>query len=110
MPATPRPIAANWSGFEPGRVHAMMPGLAAVGFDLPIILGIEGEQSLYAKIEGKGLVAVTGCGHHSVERIMAFARDHLAEGTQVYGLYGGLGLARRAVEVPKEAAIRDIGK
>jgi 7,8-dihydropterin-6-yl-methyl-4-(beta-D-ribofuranosyl)aminobenzene 5'-phosphate synthase len=96
---------------EPGRVHALMPGLAAVGFDLPIILGIEGEQSLYARIEGKGLVAVTGCGHHSVERIMSFARDHLAEGTQVYGLYGGLHLAPFGQLAPeKEAAIRDMGK
>ena len=39
---------------EPGGVHALMPGLAAVGFDLPIMLGVEGEQSLYANLEREG--------------------------------------------------------
>ena len=96
---------------EPGRVHALMPGLAAVGFDLPIMLGIVGEQSLYARIEGKGLVAVTGCGHHTVERIMTFARDHLADGSQFYGLYGGLHLAPFGSLAPEnEAVVRDMGK
>ncbi|MCW2284001.1 7,8-dihydropterin-6-yl-methyl-4-(beta-D-ribofuranosyl)aminobenzene 5'-phosphate synthase [Rhodoblastus acidophilus] len=96
---------------EPGRVHALAPGLAAVGFDLPIILGVAGEQSLYARIEHKGLVAVTGCGHQGVERIMDFAREHLAEGTQVYGLYGGLHLAPFGPLSPeKEATVREMGK
>ena len=40
---------------ESGRVHVLMPGLAAVGFDLPIMLGIEGEQSLYVKGRRQGL-------------------------------------------------------
>lgn len=96
---------------EPGRAQALMPGLAAVGFDLPIILGIEGEQSLYARIEGKGLVGITGCGHHTVERIMAFARDNLVEGTDFYGLYGGLHLAPFGPLAPdKEATVRDLGR
>jgi 7,8-dihydropterin-6-yl-methyl-4-(beta-D-ribofuranosyl)aminobenzene 5'-phosphate synthase len=94
-----------------GRVHALMPGLAAVGFDLPIILGIEGEQLLYARIEGKGLVAVTGCGHQGVDSIMGFARDHLTDGAEIYGLYGGLHLAPFGPLAPeKEAAVRDMGK
>jgi 7,8-dihydropterin-6-yl-methyl-4-(beta-D-ribofuranosyl)aminobenzene 5'-phosphate synthase len=96
---------------QPGCVHVLMPGLAAVGFDLPIMLGIEGEQSLYARIEGKGLVGITGCGHHTVERIMAFARDHLADGTQFYGLYGGLHLSPFGPLAPEtEAIVRDMGK
>ena len=74
---------------EPGRAHALMPGLAAVGFDLPIILGIEGEQSLYARVEGKGLVGVTGCGHHGVDRIMAFAHDCLVDGPNFTGFTAG---------------------
>ena len=93
------------------RVHALAPGLAAVGFALPIILGIAGEQSLYANVADKGLVAITGCGHQGVERIMGFARDHLAGGTQVYGLYGGLHLAPFGPLAPdKAAAIRAMGK
>lgn len=96
---------------EPGQVHTLMPGLAAVGFDLPIMLGIEGEQSLYARVEGKGLVGITGCGHHTVDRIMAFARDHLADGTRFHGLYGGLHLATFGPLTPAtEAVIRDMGK
>ena len=96
---------------ESGRVHVLMPGLAAVGFDLPIMLGIEGEQSLYVRVEDKGLVAVTGCGHHSVERIMAFARDNLVDGTDFYGLYGGLHLAPFGPLAPAtEAIVRDMSK
>jgi 7,8-dihydropterin-6-yl-methyl-4-(beta-D-ribofuranosyl)aminobenzene 5'-phosphate synthase len=96
---------------EPGRVHTLMPGLAAVGFDLPIMLGIEGEQSLYARVGGKGLVGITGCGHHTVDRIVAFARDHLAGGTQFHGIYGGLHLAPFGPLTPAtETVIRDMGK
>jgi 7,8-dihydropterin-6-yl-methyl-4-(beta-D-ribofuranosyl)aminobenzene 5'-phosphate synthase len=78
---------------EPGGVHVLAPGVAAVGFDLPIILGVAGEQSLYVNVEGQGLVAATGCGHHSLERIVEFARERLARGDQLYGLYGGLHIA-----------------
>ncbi len=96
---------------EPGGVHALMPGLAAVGFDLPIMLGIEGEQSLYANLEREGLVALTGCGHPTLERIVAFASDRLARGDKLHGLYGGLHMAPFGALTSEQAAkIRDMGR
>ena len=96
---------------EPDGVHALMPGLAAVGFDLPIMLGIEGEQSLYANLEREGLVALTGCGHPTLERIVAFASDRLARGDKLHGLYGGLHMAPFGALTSEQAAkIRDMGR
>ncbi len=96
---------------KPGGVHVLMPGLAAVGFDLPIMLGIDGEQSLYANLEREGLVALTGCGHHSLERIVAFASERLARGDALHGLYGGLHIAPFGALTSEQAArVRDMGR
>ena len=57
------------------------------------MLGVEGEQSLYANLEREELVALIGCGHHTFERIVAFACERLARGNKLYGLYGGLHMA-----------------
>ena len=96
---------------DPGGVHPLMPGLAAVGFDLPIMLGIAGEQSLYANLEREGLVAITGCGHHGFERIAAFAAERLARGDKLYGLYGGLHLAPFGALTSEQAdRVRDMGR
>lgn len=94
-----------------GGVHPLMPGLAAVGFDLPIILGIAGEQSLYASVQGEGLVSITGCGHQTLSRIVEFAQAHLAGGDRLHGLYGGLHLAPFGeLGAAQEAVIRDMGR
>lgn len=96
---------------ENGGVHQLMPGLAAVGFGLPVILGIVGEQSLYANVQGKGLVAITGCGHQTLTRITAFAAENLAGGDKLHGLHGGLHLAPFGPLAPaQEAVIRDMGQ
>jgi len=87
---------------EPGGVHVLAPGVAAVGFDLPIILGVA-EQSLYVNVEREGLVAVTGCGHHTLEHIVEFARERLARGDNLYGLYGGLHMAPFGALAPDQA-------
>ena len=104
------PIPAKSFELEPGGVHVLMPGLAAVGFDLPIMLGIEGEQSLYANLDGKELIALTGCGHHGFERIVAFASERLARGDRLHGLYGGLHMAPFGALTPEQAArVRNLG-
>jgi 7,8-dihydropterin-6-yl-methyl-4-(beta-D-ribofuranosyl)aminobenzene 5'-phosphate synthase len=96
---------------DPGGAHVLMPGLAAVVFELPIMLAVSGEMSLYANVADKGLVAITGCGHHTLERITAFAAENLTEGSRLYGLYGGLHLAPfGTLAPPQEAVVRGMGK
>jgi len=94
-----------------GGVNLMMPGVAAVTFDLPIILQTEGEQSLYVNVQDKGLVAITGCGHHTLRRIVDFANENLMAAHKLHGLYGGLHLAPFGpLAPPQEAMIREMGK
>ncbi|MEJ2328220.1 MAG: MBL fold metallo-hydrolase [Chromatiaceae bacterium] len=52
----------------PGGVHRLADGVASVTFDVPILLDIRGEQSIYVNIEERGLVCVTGCCHQGVRR------------------------------------------
>jgi len=77
----------------PGAVHHLADGVAAVTFDLPIMLGIRGEQSLYVNLAQHGIVCITGCCHQTLPRFADFARDHLAGGERLHGLYGGLHIA-----------------
>ncbi|MGE5548832.1 MAG: MBL fold metallo-hydrolase [Solirubrobacterales bacterium] len=96
---------------KPGGVNRLVPGLAAVTFDLPIILKTEGEQSLYANVQDKGLVVITGCGHQGLPRIMEVASSTLTAADKVHGLYGGLHLAPFGPLAPaQEAVIRDMPK
>jgi 7,8-dihydropterin-6-yl-methyl-4-(beta-D-ribofuranosyl)aminobenzene 5'-phosphate synthase len=93
-----------------GGVHPILPGVVAVTFDVPIILQTEGEQSLYVNVQGKGLVAITGCGHQTLPRIVDFARQNLAV-DKLHGLYGGLHLAPFGrLQPPQQAIIREMGK
>ncbi|HXP96554.1 MAG TPA: MBL fold metallo-hydrolase [Telmatospirillum sp.] len=94
-----------------GGVNPITPGLAAVTFDLPIILQTEGEQSLYANVKDKGLVVITGCGHQGLPRIMEVAASTLTAADKVHGLYGGLHMAPFGPLAPaQEAIIRDMPK
>jgi 7,8-dihydropterin-6-yl-methyl-4-(beta-D-ribofuranosyl)aminobenzene 5'-phosphate synthase len=96
--------------FEGGCVYPLMPGLVAVAFDLPILLGIKGEQSLYANIDSKGLVALTGCNHHTVARIVDFAAKNFTT-DKFHGLYGGLHLAPFGkLASQQEEVVRGLGR
>lgn len=77
----------------PGQVVPLFEGCAAMGFDLPIILEVRGEQALFFDVAQKGLVAVTGCCHQTPAALARAARSHFAGGQRLYGLYGGLHLA-----------------
>lgn len=77
----------------PGGVHRLLEGVASVTFDLPILLDIRGEQSLYASVAGQGLVCITGCCHQGVLNLVDYAAAHLEGGDQAYGLFGGLHIA-----------------
>ncbi len=95
---------------EPGGVHRLAPGVASVTFDLPILLGIEGEQSLFFHVADRGIVCVTGCCHQTITRFADYARENLAGGERLYGLYGGLHLAPFGeIEPDKEELIEALG-
>jgi 7,8-dihydropterin-6-yl-methyl-4-(beta-D-ribofuranosyl)aminobenzene 5'-phosphate synthase len=94
-----------------GSVNPITSGLAAVTFDLPIILQTEGEQSLFANVKDRGLVVISGCGHQGLPRIMEVASSTLTAADKVHGLYGGLHMAPFGPLAPaQEAIIRDMPK
>jgi len=94
-----------------GGIHRLLPGLASVTFDLPILLDIRGEQSLYLNVAEKGLVCVTGCCHQGVLNLVDYAASNLDAGRQPYGLYGGLHIAPFAAMTEAQADIvRALGR
>ena len=76
-----------------GTPAVLYPGCVAVLFDLPILLDISGEQSLYFRIRDKGTVCVTGCCHQTVTALADYAIANVAAEPNLYGLYGGLHIA-----------------
>lgn len=95
----------------PGGVHRLLEGVASVTFDLPILLDIRGEQSLYANVAGMGLVCITGCCHQGVLNLVDYAAAHLEGGDQAYGLYGGLHIAPFAGMTEEQAdTVRALGR
>jgi 7,8-dihydropterin-6-yl-methyl-4-(beta-D-ribofuranosyl)aminobenzene 5'-phosphate synthase len=95
----------------PGGIHRLAEGVASVTFDVPILLDIRGEQSLYVNVEDQGLVCVTGCCHQGVIRLVDYAVDNIEDGGRPYGLVGGLHIAPFA-ELTEEqrAAVKALGK
>jgi len=96
---------------EPAKVYKLYPGCASVTFDLPIVVRVRGEQSLYFNVKDKGLVCVTGCCHQSVPTYVDFAQKKLAGGENLYGLYGGLHIAPVGPLTPEgEQMVKAIAK
>ena len=79
--------------FQVGEITKLADGVVSVGFDIPIILKIRGEQSLYFNVKDKGLVLCTGCCHQNVVSFSEYAVDNLGAKGKIYGLYGGLHIA-----------------
>lgn len=95
----------------PGGIHRLLEGVASVTFDLPILLDIRGEQSLYVNVEGKGLVCITGCCHQGVLALVDYATENIEAGKQFYGLYGGLHIAPFAGMSEEQAeTVRALGR
>jgi len=74
---------------KPGLLPA---GLATTG---PLarslfLMGPTREQALLARIKGRGIVVITGCGHPTIDTILAMTR-HLTD-EPVYAVVGGLHL------------------
>jgi 7,8-dihydropterin-6-yl-methyl-4-(beta-D-ribofuranosyl)aminobenzene 5'-phosphate synthase len=76
-----------------GEATKLMDGVVSVGFDVPIILKIRGEQSLYFNVKDKGLVLCTGCCHQNVLTLADYAVNNLNGQHKLHGLYGGLHIA-----------------
>ena len=76
-----------------GVPTTLCPGCVAVAFDLPILLGIRGEQSLYFRVHDRGTVCVTGCCHQTVTALADYAVENIAAEPTLLGLYGGLHIA-----------------
>ena len=92
MPAyLPKPLvhpAATPMVIEEPTVLA--PGIVSMG-PIPrqlFFLGWTPEQSLAIHVEGKGVVLIIGCGHPTLEKIIA--RKEMLFDAPLYGLVGGL--------------------
>ncbi len=87
----PEPLSnptANSIVVEQPRVIA--PGVATMG-PIPrqlFFFGWTPEQSLAVNVEGKGIVLIIGCGHPTIQRIIARAEMLFDE--PIYGIVGGL--------------------
>ncbi len=72
-------------------LHPVQPGMALYLFEIPIILKVYGEMSLYFNIKDLGLLSVTGCCHQGIILFADTAyRELKYERDKFYGLYGGL--------------------
>jgi 7,8-dihydropterin-6-yl-methyl-4-(beta-D-ribofuranosyl)aminobenzene 5'-phosphate synthase len=79
------------SQVAPGTIYKHFPGFATALMDVPIILGIRGEQVLFFNVKDKGLVIVTGCCHCGIKSSLDFARASIATATgKFHGIFGGL--------------------
>jgi len=78
---------------KPGHINKLYDGCAGVAFDLPIVIRVRGEESLYFNVKDKGIVCVTGCCHQSILKFADFAQEKIVGGGNMYGVYGGLHIA-----------------
>ena len=97
LPSQPKPCflpeEAGAPGFEPRLVEGPQVLSAGIGSSGPLarslfILGYLEEQAVVARVKGKGLVVLTGCGHPGIEVILEMAQ-HLCD-EPLYVLGGGL--------------------
>ena len=78
---------------RPDTRYKLQDGGCLVFFDIPITLGVRGENVLFFKIKDKGYVIVTGCGHPGIMNLLNYANRNFKGGRQIYGCYGGLHIA-----------------
>ena len=78
---------------NPGTMNKLYAGCACVAFDLPIVVRVRGEESLFFNVRDKGIVCVTGCCHQSILAFADYSRENIVGGDSMYGVYGGLHIA-----------------
>ncbi len=92
------PMAMSAAGVEPVVTTAptqLAQGVATIGtiafadrFMDPVVWQRNVEQALAVNVEGKGIVLITGCGHPTLERLVA--RVHALFDEPIVGIVGGL--------------------
>lgn len=75
---------------ESGKVHKIMPGVASITFDVPIICRVFGEEVLVFNVKDKGICIVTGCCHMGIITLMEHVKSTIKGGEKIYGVQGGL--------------------
>lgn len=96
---------------QPGTINKLYEGCAAVAFDFNTVIRVRGEQSLYFNVKDKGLVCITGCCHQNILTFADFAREKIAGGDNMYGIYGGLHIAPFGPLKPEqEQVVKEMGK
>jgi 7,8-dihydropterin-6-yl-methyl-4-(beta-D-ribofuranosyl)aminobenzene 5'-phosphate synthase len=96
---------------RPGHINKLYDGCAAVAFDLPILIRVRGEESLYFNVKDRGIVCVTGCCHQSILTFAEFAQKKIVGGEKMYGVYGGLHIAPFGPLNPdREYIVKGMGK
>jgi len=88
---------------KPGHINKLYDGCALVAFDLPIVIRVRGEESLYFNVKDKGMVCVTGCCHQGILTFADFAQKNIVGGDKMYGVYGGLHIAPFGPVKPERA-------
>jgi len=97
MPSTRMPCflpdRATAPGFAAEVVEGPRPLVAGIASTGPLarslfLFGLTEEQALLARIEGKGLVVLTGCGHPTIEVVLQMVRCLSDE--PLYAVGGGL--------------------
>ena len=72
-------------------VEKIIPGMAALKFNVPIINRVFGELSLAFNVKDKGLLLISGCCHQGILKFADFAYNNLKyDNDKFYGIYGGL--------------------
>lgn len=74
------PVALTYPGSTvevAGRPTALMPGVASTGpIARRLFIGRIDEQALVIHLEGRGLVAIVGCGHQTMPKLVQHIREN----------------------------------
>ena len=82
-----------------------------MAFDLPILIRVRGEESLYFNVKDVGMVLVTGCCHQNTITLADFAVNKIEGGDNMYGVYGGLHIAPFGpMNKKREFIVKEMGK
>ncbi len=86
------PVPMTYPGITPVTTReptVIAPGVATTGaIGQQLYIGRVEEQALAIRVQDQGIVLVVGCGHQTLERLLARSARLFAE--PVYGLIGGL--------------------